>query len=254
MSAVSSPALLVRQQQPLGRRKDILTLWGNFDTESLSTFLFKISWVCSVVFWEECWFYILSFYILPCFNHSSFQVCCAMVPFSGPLMQHIPMAGETSALDYFLVLHTVRARLLQLLSWQLVINLKFNSINFHLLPCELSPPARERSDCSAVVCSLCSVHMLVWLFSPPSFLQFPFALCPWRLLCKGKIKQSPRKENAEQRKGNFVRIAGHMSGQISPWWRQQRKCNIARANGVCWGKVLIASGPSAWLPANPLCT
>lgn len=224
--------------QPLGRRKDVLTTWGNSATEFMSTFLFETFWVCGFLGREGCWFYILSFYILPCFNCSSFPVCWAMVPFLGLLMQHIPMAAETSStLERFLVLHTDRARMLQLLSWQPVINVKFNSTNFHL-PCELSPPARERSDCSAVGCSLCCCPHAGVTFLSSILPAVPFALCPWRLLCEGEIKQSPWREKAEQRKGSFGEdCRSYVRSNQSLVETAKKNVTLQEQTWFCWGKV-----------------
>lgn len=46
------PLCFLRQWQLSGRRKDVLTIRGNFAAEFLSAFLLKFFWFCSVVFWK----------------------------------------------------------------------------------------------------------------------------------------------------------------------------------------------------------
>lgn len=146
------------------------------------------------------------------------------------------------------------ARQPQLVSRQPVINVKFNGTDFHLLPRKSSPPARERSDCFGVSSSLCCCPQagVIFLSSVLS------ALWPCRLLCNGRIKDSPWKGNSEQRKGNFGEdCRSYVRSNQSPMetakkmYRHKSKGSLLRQ---CPRMVLIASGSSAWLPTNPLCT
>ena len=176
--------------------------------------------------------------ILSCFNCSSLQVCYVMVPFSGLLMQHTAIAGETSR-PWAISLCTglAGARQLLLISQQPVINVKFNCTSFYLLPCKSSPPARERSDCFGVSSSPCCWPHAGVIFLSSILSAAPFALCPWRLLCKGQIKDLPWKINTEQRKGNFGEdCRSYVRSNRFPV-ETAKKCNFARAIAVCWGKV-----------------
>lgn len=242
-----------------GEKEGCFNKWGNSATEFMSTLLFKIFQVCSVVFWEEkgaaftsshfTSFLALTAAVSKCVvPWSCFWDCwCSTSPWQqkpAPLSNSLSSTLTEPAYSS---------------SWQPVINVKFNSTNFSSSALWAVPTSKRKVwlFCCGLQSVLLSTCWCDFSLLPPSC----SSLLPSALgdsCVKVRSSSHPERKRQNREKAVLVRIAGHVSGRISPCWRQQRKCNIARANVVLLRKgswlLFIASGATAWLPTNPLCT